>query len=423
MKEVKLSFAVTVGMEHTDVNTLEQALVRQWRAAAPELMRQLLVAVERRVLTRPGPCSRCGGSWRRNGGKARSLETVVGPVRFVRVRLRCAGCGQERYPLDEALGLEAGEQHTLGVRELALWTAVEVSYAKSEAFLAKFVGLTVGAATVCRMARAEGERLLAEDEAERRRAEAEGVPVQDPARRGHTLVIQVDGTGVPNRATHGPMESKIGLIYSERAEVSRGRFALLDKRCVATLERAEQLGQDLYREACRRGLEQAGQVVFVSDGANWTPHLQQMYFPRALVVLDTWHLARALQEKLGADARLIGPLLRDALAGQPQRMLARLRRKLRTMPALEDRVRLADLILYITTNAEGIRNLPRAPLVGSGAIEKQVDVGLCRRLKTRGMSWYRPGAAALQRLRILMLNGDWDPYWSRRRLERSRPAA
>jgi hypothetical protein len=423
MKEMKLSFAVTVGMEQTDVNTLEEALVRQWRGAAPELLRQIMAQVERQALARRGACSGCGGAWRGNGRKVRRLETVVGVVRFERVRLRCAGCGRERYPLDEALGLEAGEQHTMGVRELALWTAVEVSYAQTEAFLAKFVGLTVGAATVCRMARAEGERLLAEDAAERQRAEREGVAADDPQRRGHTLVVQVDGTGVPNRATHGPMESKIGLVYSERAEVSRGRFALLDKRCVATLEHAQQLGQDLYREACRRGLEQAGQVVFVSDGANWTPHLQQMYFPTALVVLDTWHLARALQEKLGADSPLVGTLMRDALAGQPQRILARLRRKLRATPSLEGRIPLADLILYVTTNAQGIRNLPRAPLVGSGAIEKQVDVGLCRRLKTRGMSWFRPGAAALQRLRILKLNGDWEPYWNRRRAEQARRVA
>ena len=128
MKELKLSLVVTVGMERTDVNALEEALVAQWRAAAPRLLVQAMAAVERRALAACGRCEGCGGRWRRNGHKPRTLETLVGTVRIARVRVRCQQCGQERYPLDEALGLKAGEKHTLGVRELALWTAVEISH-------------------------------------------------------------------------------------------------------------------------------------------------------------------------------------------------------------------------------------------------------------------------------------------------------
>jgi len=116
-------------------------------------------------------------------------------------------------------------------------------------------------------------------------------------------------------------------------------------------------GQDLYRESCWQGLEQAGQVVFVSHGANWTPGVQQQYFPGALVVLDAWHLARALQEKLGAQSRLIGPLMRDALRGQPERMLAR-RRKLRATSSPQGRVMVADLIPYLSAISRASATCP-----------------------------------------------------------------
>jgi hypothetical protein len=55
--------------------------------------------------------------------------------------------------------------------------------------------------------------------------------------------------------------------------------------------------------------------------------------------------------------------------------------------------------------------------------EKQMDVTLCRRLKTRGMSGLRSGAAALQRLRVLKLNGDWNTCWAHRLAEPASVAA
>lgn len=83
----------------------------------------------------------------------------------------------------------------------------------------------------------------------------------------------------------------------------------------------------------------------------------------------------------------------------------------------------AERNLYQSANRDGIRNPLRASLIGSGAIEKQVEVVLCRRLKTRGMSWHRPGAPTLQRLRGLKLHGDKDRDRKRRRLDQARQMA
>ena len=46
-------------------------------------------------------------------------------------------------PLDEALGLEPRSQHTLGVRERALWLATELSYARTARTLEELRGLAV----------------------------------------------------------------------------------------------------------------------------------------------------------------------------------------------------------------------------------------------------------------------------------------
>ncbi len=47
-------------------------------------------------------------------------------------------------------------------------------------------------------------------------------------------------------------------------------------------------------------------------------------------------------------------------------------------------------------------------------MEKGVDITICRRFKSRGMSWFRRGISHLLHLRLLRLNGTWDRYWAER---------
>jgi hypothetical protein len=80
-------------------------------------------------------------------------------------------------------------------------------------------------------------------------------------------------------------------------------------------------------------------------------------------------------------------------------------------------------LAYIAANADGIRNLVHVAATGSGAVEKTVDTLVTHRYKKRGMSWRRPGSAALLRLRLLKANGEWETYWASRRTSFARRAA
>jgi hypothetical protein len=46
--------------------------------------------------------------------------------------------------------------------------------------------------------------------------------------------------------------------------------------------------------------------------------------------------------------------------------------------------------------------------IGSGLVERAVELVLNRRLKRRGMRWRRTNADAVTALRVLRLNGDWE---------------
>jgi len=62
----------------------------------------------------------------------------------------------------------------LGVRERALWAAVEVSYEKAHQFLKKYTGLGVSRKKICAMAQEEGERITAWEERRREKIFQEG---------------------------------------------------------------------------------------------------------------------------------------------------------------------------------------------------------------------------------------------------------
>jgi len=64
---------------------------------------------------------------------------------------------------------------------------------------------------------------------------------------------------------------------------------------------------------------------------------------------------------------------------------------------------------YVGTRKEDNMHL------GSGGVEKNIDIALCRRFKSRGMSWSRAGAQNLLKLRLLRYDrNDWRAYWRRR---------
>jgi len=54
-------------------------------------------------------------------------------------------------------------------------------------------------------------------------------------------------------------------------------------------------------------------------------------------------------------------------------------------------------------------------VVGSGAVEKNIELLIGRRFKKRGMSWSRDGANNLLKLRVERQDPDgWQGWWQRR---------
>ncbi len=81
---------------------------------------------------------------------------------------------------------------------------------------------------------------------------------------------------------------------------------------------------------------------------------------------------------------------------------------------------LGELLGYVRNNQAAIpcyaEMKEQGYPIGSGAMEKQVDLVLNRRMKgKRGMSWTRDGADRIAALRALRLNRDWRQHWDKRK--------
>ncbi|MGB8658242.1 MAG: hypothetical protein WCE90_10735 [Candidatus Zixiibacteriota bacterium] len=84
----------------------------------------------------------------------------------------------------------------------------------------------------------------------------------------------------------------------------------------------------------------------------------------------------------------------------------------------EEREEIDKLLGYLRHNEEGFYGNQglkgeMADKVGSGAIEKNIELVVGRRFKKWGMIWSNPGAHYLLKLRLLKYDlNAWDEFWN-----------
>ena len=416
MKELDFSFQVKIALKRRDVHWIEGELLRLREEIFLEVLKRILGEIEQEALSEGKPCKRCGVDLIRYGREEKRIRTLVGSARILRVRLHCPGCGEDSYPLDEAIGLEGGDGTSLGVRERVLWAAIELSYEKSASFLKKFTGLEVSRQKIYNMAIDEGRRIEEWEARRRERVFGEARRIEEkPEKIPKVLYIQVDATGVNDRSSKEWMECKVGASFSQRAKVSKNRFWLIDKRTYASIENAGAFGEKFYLDCIRQGVLDAEKVYFISDGARWIKTLKNNYFPEAVGVLDIWHLEREFKRVWGREKQMVVESLKElALKGEGKEILQRLVKESAETEDPEKEEKIAEVANYVLSNLDWIENIPKVEGYGSGPVEKTVDIAVARRFKKRGMSWYKQYANPLLKLRLLKLNGDWQTYWNER---------
>jgi hypothetical protein len=413
---VPVSLTLDVHPEGADIGSLERAI----SAALAEVGRQLWAEVIRtleRLVVAPHGHAACGGLLRANGRAPRRMVTLVGEVALQRRRYRCGACAREIVPLDELLGLEPRMQHSLGVRERALFLVTELSYAKAARTLDELRGLGVSHGQLHRWVAEEGARIEA-DAAARTEALLGAHPERgSTGRMPGDVWVQADGTMVNDRWSGTHMEVKLGLVFTGTEPVGRHRRALLERHLVGATGSWTTFAERFTAACAALGVYEAERILFVSDGAAAIRWIRERSFPDAIELLDWYHLVEQLRYGVGhRHEEVLSTALGAAMPGDVDALLAILRAHARVIEGEdpEQAFRCRGVIGYVSNNRQGITNYRVVPLASSGPMEKAVDIVVCRRFKSRGMSWFRRGVSHLLHLKLLRLNGTWDRYWAAR---------
>lgn len=323
------------------------------------------------------------------------------------------------FPLDEELGLLPGSM-TPRLQEALVRLSTHIpSFAKAARELAFFTGTHVHADTARRRTEAAGTLLLAHETAEAERILHDlPTPPCGPDR----LLFSVDGAMVP--LLHGQWTEVRTLAVGEVVPVQPSpevpgiqttNLSYFSRRFESTT-----FAEAAVSELHRRGIETAGRVGAVVDGAEWCQHFIDLHQPDAVRILDFAHAAEylsAIGETVGTEGRLLEEAdvarLRHALKHDgPEGVLNELRALIAAHPTL---LELPKQLAYLEKRVRQMaypQFVAEGWPIGSGMVESANKLVVEERLKGAGMHWAAGNVNPMLALRNAVCNERWSEVWT-----------
>ncbi len=325
--------------------------------------------------------------------------------------------GKAFFPLDEVLGLGRERLTPHAYESLVRWGA-RMPFGKALEEVAFSLGVLVSEPTARRYTQAAGAAYVDWQTAEVERLEQETPP---PLAGAEKMFFSADGAMVPLVGGEWT-EVKTLTIGAIGAPVQEQGEWVVHSQALSYFSRvaeASRFGRLAWVESHQRGLERAGLVAAVTDGAEWEQGLIDLHCPQAVRILDFPHAAERVcavgqavwetdparrqnwQEQQLHQLKQQGPaaLLSELTALQQQHPA------LEVVPAhqayLEKR---ADHMQYPSYQAQG---LP----IGSGAMESANKLVVEARLKGAGMHWALPHVNPMLALRNILCSDHWETAW------------
>lgn len=416
-----------------DLEAWEEGLRTAVLSAGAGVLERLLHEVGRGRRVQPVVCP-CGQAMRSRGLREKTVQTILGPIRFERSLYVCAHCGASRFPGDEVLGVQ-GSGFSPGLRRMMARAGSRTSFAEAEEDLQVYAALQVHRKDIERVAKEVGQQVEAWMAEQRDQAIGEAADPQRPGQGESIPVMYVsfDGTGVPMRpeALQGrkgkqpdggakTREAKLGCVFTQTTTDDQGR-AVREPHSTTyagAIESSDDFGWRIYAEARTRGLERAEKVVLLTDGANYNKSILEMHFPGAIHIIDLYHAREHLynasklllfdSERAVCEAHWL-ELLDE---GQIEQLLQAMGEHL--PPEGDCHKAALKEMEYFSQHAEQMRyaDFKRQGLfIGSGVIEAACRTLIGQRLKKSGMFWSLPGANAIIALRCCQFSARFDTFW------------
>jgi len=370
--------------------------------------------------------------------RAKTIQTLFGPVEVRRNYYHGDASKEGRFPLDQALGLI--DDHSPALAKLMCRAGAQSPFEAASADLLAYGGIDVEGRQIQRMVNAVAPAM-------RKTLQAEtAVPASDVEMRPvEVFYVSADGTGIPmvkkelegsaGRQPDGSAktrEVKLGCVFTQHGVDEEG-WPMRDPNSssyVATLESSVEFGGLLRNEASRRGMPSALKLVFLGDGAAWVWEVARINFPGAVQILDFYHASEHLVELCdalfgkGSDKshaqreiwkiRFKDDGIEDVIAAAQEALPRSGPRRKEAKKQIAYFQKNCKRMLYATFRVAGY-------FIGSGVVEAGCRTVVGQRLKQSGMFWSSNGAQNVLAIRSALFSNRFDHYWDE--LDQPLPAA
>jgi Uncharacterised protein family (UPF0236) len=409
-KLIVADFVRQLETEEVKAGELEQVLRNSLQVIGKASYGEMLSLMDEHNQGTEAVCQ-CGEMGKRVSKREARVLSVFGWSEYRRSYYQCLDCGHRWTALDKALGLRAGQATELMSSLLGL-AGITVSFEEARRQIQQYLQVDVSANTI-----RQETQLIGEKQADHERTwitqsqdlaylqERERQP-KGPKR----LYGSIDGAFVPLEEEW--KEAKTVCWYQEGSRYGSTGLHAQEIAYYTSLEPAETFGQLLWGTGIYHQADQAGELIFVCDGATWIWNLVKQYFPDAVQIVDWYHACQYLHPV--AEALLLSEEEQNNWITQMKTLLwnGEVEDVIQKCRTLLDQVGYsADrLISYYTNNLERMRYAnfrAKGYFIGSGTVKSGCKQIITMRLKRSGARWTQHGAAMTAKARTAWLSGSW----------------
>ena len=325
--------------------------------------------------------------------------------------------GKAFFPLDEELQLGT-ERLTPHAHECLVRFGSWAPFEKAAAELAFSLRVRVSEPTARRYAQAAGAAYVSwqTEEVERLEGETPEAPAGP-----EKMFFSVDGAFIP--LVGGEWTEVKTLTLGEIAAPvrERGEWVVHSQQhsYFSRVAEATQFRRLALVETHRRGVERAGKIAAVTDGAEWEQGFIDFHCPQAVRILDFPHAAEYLsqigQALWGPESERTKTWLEEQLQRLKQEGPAELLADLQHLRSQHPRIEIVPKnVAYLEKREEHMHypDYQAAGLpIGSGAMESGNKVVVEARLKGAGMHWAPQNVNPMLALRNILCCDRWEEAW------------
>jgi hypothetical protein len=375
-------------------------------------------------------CPQCGESARFVEHREKDIVSLVGTIRLSRCYYHCRHCHHGHFPWDETLRLSP-QRLSPGAQEVVCLAGIQESFGKAAGrTLRKLAGLCLSESTVERTTEATGARLGERLQDGTVFGKAQPYDWHQDANDQTCAYLSLDATGILMQGDAGAKADGrmvyVGMIYNPQPR--QPEEEALSKPCdgvryLAGLYALDDLGAQMRRQGAQVGMDAADVWIALTDGGNGLAEFIDVYFPRAVKILDFHHATLHLADfakvfRPGPPAeRLLHAwchILKQAGGAQIIKVIARLDRKKMSAAIQAEQDKLLNYLRNNVGRMDYPSYLKKGWQIGSGAIESACKTVVNQRLCLGGMRWGEDGSDAVAHLRALYRSdaNQWEEFWA-----------